>query len=243
MKKAGSWIAFAALAASLIVIGLSHERNRQLVQELEIATQEKGRLESFPPPKSVRTQDGGASNRTEELESELMRLRGAATRAAQAEAEVSQLKRELIQARARGTGAADPSLQNPDALTAYLGSHVEAPANLNPLYTKEGLASAIQVAAQKAGISLRKISVDDSEFPFLTGVVTEPGDWPKLTEQLKAMEGYEFHGSVGDDTSHTLCTVPVRAYPAESMQNITRRMGGRLELFYHSFSAAPSGQQ
>jgi hypothetical protein len=242
MKKAGSWVALAALGAALIVLWLSHKQNRQLVQEFEETRQEKARLESLPPPTSPQMEAGGESNRIAELESELMRLRGATARAARAEAEVTELKRELVQARVRGTGAADPSLQNPDALTTYLGSRVEPPANLDPLYTKEGLASAIQVAAQKAGISLRKISIDDSEFPFLTGVVTEPGDWPKLTTQLKLMEGYEFHGSVGDDTSHTLCTVPVRAYPAESVQNITRRMGGRLELFYHSFSAGPSGQ-
>jgi hypothetical protein len=241
MKKARSWVTLASLAAALIVIWFFHEQNRQLVHELEVTKQDKARLESLQTWKIPQTQSGDESNRTEEIESELLRLRGAAARAARAEAEVTELKQQLARARVRGTGAADPSLQNPDSLTTYLGSHVDPPANLDPLYTKEAMASAIQVAAQKAGISLRKISIDDTEFPFLTGVVTEPGDWPKLTEQLKQLEGYEFHGSVGDDTRHTLCTVPVRAYPAESAQNITRRMGARLELFYNNFSAGQNG--
>ena len=235
MNKVGSWVSVAALAAALMAIWFFRDQNRKLIQELEMTRQENTRLETSPPSMSP-PESGGESNRTE-IESELLRLRGATARAARAEAEVTELKRQLARARPLGTKAADALSENPDTLSAYLGSHVEAPANLDPLYTKEGLASAIQIAAQNAGISLRKVSVDDTEFPFLTGVVTEPGDWSKLTEELKIMEGYEFHGSVGDDTRHTLCTVPVRAYPAESVQNITRRMGARLELFYNRFSA------
>jgi hypothetical protein len=237
MKKVGSVLTFAALAAALFTVWFFRDQNRKLIQDLEVTRQEKARLESLPPPTSPQSQGDSQSNRIVEIESELLRLRGATTRAARAEAEVAELKRELARVRVPLTGAPGSSSDNPDTLTAYLGSHVDPPPGLDPLYSKDGLASAIQIAAQKAGISLRKISIDDSEFPFLTGVVTEPGDWPKLTEQLKKMEGYDFHGSVGDDTKHTLCTVPLRAYPAESAQNITRRMGSRLELFYNSFSA------
>jgi hypothetical protein len=238
MRKAGKLVAIAAVVAAGVTIWFQHEQNRQLIQELDITRQEKANLESLSSSASpTQTQSEIESNKTEELQSELLRLRAAATRAARAEAEIAELKRELARARSRGNANADFVPQNPDTLTTYLGTHVDAPANLDPLYTKEGLASAIQLAAQKAGISLRKVTIDDSEYPFLTGVVTEPGDWPKLTEQLKLIDGYEFHGSVGNDTSHTLCTVPSRAYPAESAQNITRRMNSRLELFYNSFTA------
>ena len=39
----------------------------------------------------------------------------------------------------------------------------------------------MQAAAQNAGISLAKLEIDDSEFPFLVGVVfTATGEWQKL---------------------------------------------------------------
>ena len=57
----------------------------------------------------------------------------------------------------------------------YLGNPVAPPANLDAAYTKEGLTHAMQVAAQNAGISLVKIEIDDSEFPFLVGVVLRSG--------------------------------------------------------------------
>jgi hypothetical protein len=238
VKKAGTWVALVVVAAALLAALFFHRQNKLLIQQLEVNRQENMRLESLQPATSSQTPSFADTDKTAEVESELLRLRGAAARAARAEAENAELKRELAHARSPGTGATVASSQNNDSLTAYLGSRVDSPANLDARYTQEGLASAIQVAAQKAGISLRRVNIDDSEFPFLIGVATEPGDWPKLTEQLKTLPGYEFHGSVGDDTSHTLCTVPVRAYPSESAQNITRRMGARLELFYHSFSAS-----
>lgn len=237
MKKTRTCVALATVTATLATVWSLRRQNQQLIQQLELARQEKTTLESQQLGTGSQPAPVAEPNRTDEVEPELLRLRGAAARAARAEAENLELKRELARAQSRGTGAAGSSSQNIDSLTVYLGNHVDPPANLDVRYTKEGLASAIQLAAQRAGISLRKVNIDDSEFPFLIGVATEPGEWPKLTEQLKILEGYEFHGSVGDDTTHTLSTVPVRVYPSENVQSINRRMGARLELFYHSFSA------
>jgi len=65
----------------------------------------------------------------------------------------------------------------------YLGNPVAPPANTDVAYTKEGLASAMQDAAQAANITLTKVEIDDSEFPFLVGVVCAgKGDMAKLKD-------------------------------------------------------------
>lgn len=242
MKRTLILVLLAGVAGAGIAVWITREEKQQLVQELENARQEKTKMESQPagaapepePPNSI----GSEPAKVGVPETELLRLRGEAARTARAEAEIAELRRELARAQNQGGPKAGSDSPVQDTLTTYLGSRVDPPGNLDPRYTKDGMVSAIQLAAQKAQISLRKLSVDDSEFPFLLGVTTDPGDWSKLTEQLKQLEGYEFHGSVGNETSHTLCPVPSRAYPSETAQNIRRRMNSRLEQFYSSFTAA-----
>ena len=61
-----------------------------------------------------------------------------------------------------------PLVHGPNqALYDYLGDPVTMPTNMDAAYTKKGLTSAMQDAAQAANISLMKVEVDDSEFPFL----------------------------------------------------------------------------
>ena len=43
-------------------------------------------------------------------------------------------------------------------------------------YDKEGLIAAIKLASRKAGITVRKVDVDDTEYPFLVGVVCAGSD-------------------------------------------------------------------
>ena len=105
--------------------------------------------------------------------------------------------------------AAEPATQRPEdpgqagnlsdpnrRLIEYLGNAVAAPANLDPAYSKEGLVSAVSLAAQQAGLSLKRLEIDDSEFPFLVGIICAAGDWPKVREQLKQMPTYEEQGGV-----------------------------------------------
>jgi len=238
MRKVKRLIAVMGLIAVVSMLWLQHEQNRQLVQELERAQQEKVRLESLQvAPNPEQSQNEAQPKQAQELESELIRLRGAATRATRAEAELAQLRLEVERLRTQANGSASSASQNGDTLWAYLGNAVETPANLDSAYTKEGLSSAVQVAAQKAGVSIKRIGIDDSEFPFLTAVVCEPGDWEKLKAQVKSMDGYEFHGAVGNDTVNTFCIVPSQAYPSGASQRASRRLTVRMQAFYDTFNS------
>jgi hypothetical protein len=107
----------------------------------------------------------------------------------------------------------------------YLGNPVAPPANMDAAYTKEGLTSAMQEAAQAANITLTKVEVDDSEFPFLVGVVCEnKGDWEKLKEQIRKMTTYNYGGGVGSDTMMVMNLVPNSAYPTGAGERIYHRM-------------------
>ena len=55
-----------------------------------------------------------------------------------------------------------------------------------------------------AGISLTKLEIDDSEFPFLVGVVfADPGDKEKFKEQIGKAAAYSFSGGVGGESGGT----------------------------------------
>ncbi len=131
-----------------------------------------------------------------------------------------------------------PNNQKPQALFEYLGNPVDSPANLDSAYTKSGLSNTLETAARSAGITLKKIEMDDSEFPCLVGVVSEAGDFDKLEAQIKKLTG-EFNGSVGSATCHAFNIVPWRAFPSETAQRIGRRLGVREQMLYDKLSAEP----
>jgi hypothetical protein len=124
-------------------------------------------------------------------------------------------------------------------LLEYLGNPVEPPANMDARYTREGLTNAILLAAQDAGITVKKVAIDDSEFPFLVGVICAGSDFPTLKNQIKKMDGYEYNGSIGNDinsdgsdTCNAFSIVPSRVYPREAAQQIYRRLWLRQQVFY-----------
>ena len=107
----------------------------------------------------------------------------------------------------------------------YLGNPVAPPANTDAAYSKEGLASAMQDAAQAANITLTKVEIDDSEFPFLVGVVCAgKGDMAKLKDQIRKMAVYEYSGGIGGDTRMVMNLVPYRTFPMDASQRIIHRM-------------------
>ena len=119
---------------------------------------------------------------------------------------------------ATGSSTGGPvSLTGPNqALLEYLGDPVEPPADMNAAYSKDGLIKAIQTAARNAGISLKRVEIDDSEFPFLVGVICKEGDYSKLTDQLRKMDGYEYNGCISSHTHAAMNLVPYRAFPPSS---------------------------
>jgi hypothetical protein len=127
-----------------------------------------------------------------------------------------------------------PSTGPNQVLFDYLGNPVAAPSQMDAAYTKEGLTRAMQAAAQAASISLAKLEIEDSEFPFLVGVVfTKTGDRQKLNEQIGKMAAYNYTGGVGGENSRTMNLVPSSAFPAEARQRINHRMMLREEIFYN----------
>jgi hypothetical protein len=113
-------------------------------------------------------------------------------------------------------------------LFEYLGNPVPAPANLDAAYTREGLTRAMQTAARDAGVSLVKLEIDDSEFPFLVGVVfAERGEKAKFLEQVGKVAAYGPSGGVGDGdngTCYAMNIIPYSAFPSEAGKRIYRRM-------------------
>jgi hypothetical protein len=119
------------------------------------------------------------------------------------------------------------------ALVDYLGNAVAVPTNLGAAYTKEGLTRAMQSAARNAGISLAKLQIDDSEFPFLVGVVcASRSDMEKLKDQIRMMSEYNYTGGVGGDERYAMNLVPYNVYPPNARQRIYHRMSVREEMFY-----------
>ena len=124
-------------------------------------------------------------------------------------------------------------------LLEYLGNPVEPPADLDVRYRKAGLMSAVQTAAQSAGIKVKKLVIDDSEFPYIVGVVCAGSDFKKLKQELKKTDGYDYNGSIGNDvnsdgsdTCNAFSLVPYRAYPPNTEKQIYRRLWLRQQVFY-----------
>lgn len=140
----------------------------------------------------------------------------------------------------RQSGPTPASVSGPNqALLEYLGNPVTPPVNMDARYTKEGLSNAVQTAAQNAGITIKRMAIDDSEFPFLTGVICAGSDATKLKEQIKKLDGYEYGGSIGNDlnpdggdTCNVFNLVPYKAYPEEAAQQIYHRLWLRQQVFY-----------
>ncbi len=128
--------------------------------------------------------------------------------------------------------AAPTSASNPNqVIFDYLGDPVSPPQSLAPAYTRQGLTDAIQLAAQNAGVTLQRVEIDDSEFPFLIGVTSSDSDYEKLVEQLRKVPSYEYGGSVGGHTHHAFNLVPYHAFPSEAAQRIGHRLTLRMQIF------------
>lgn len=121
----------------------------------------------------------------------------------------------------------------------YLGEPVPVPADMDTAYSKAGLTEAVQTAARNAGVSVRRIEIDDSEFPFLIGLVCKEGDFAKLTEQFRKMPAYSYNGCISTSTHSALNLVPQRAFPPENSLRISHRTGIRSQIFFDKLMSLP----
>jgi uncharacterized membrane protein (UPF0127 family) len=135
------------------------------------------------------------------------------------------------------------SSQN-NALLEYLGGPVAPPSNLDARYTAQGLTAAVLLAAQRAGIQIKNVMIDDSEFPCLVGVICGGSDAAKLKYELKQMAGYEYGGGVGNDvnsdgsdTCNVFNIVPYSAFPHDAGEQIYHRLGLREQVFQEKITS------
>jgi len=129
------------------------------------------------------------------------------------------------------------SLTGPNqVLLEYLGDPVAPPADMNAAYSKDGLIKAVQTAASKAGISVKRVEIDDSEFPFLVGIICQKGDYPKLKDQLSKMDGYEYNGGVSSPTHIAINLVPYRVIPSALGERISHRTGLREQVLHNKLT-------
>jgi hypothetical protein len=223
----------------LKTIGALRQENARLRAELV----ERQKQNIGPSSSSGEEANPGAAQpaqkQLQELESEVMRLRGEVGRAKQTEGELAQLRAELE----RRSSLAVPSTvpegnSTAERLGAYLGDAVAPPPNLDVAYTQEGLLNAIQQAARNAGVPLKRVEIEASEFPYLAGVVCEgEADFEKLKDQLKTMEGYVYHGGVSSPGCYAINITPPQAYPAGQGQRIGRRTTVRQQMFFDQLVA------
>lgn len=116
-------------------------------------------------------------------------------------------------------------------LLEYLGDPVSPPADMDPAYSRAGLTNAVETAARKAGVSVKRIEIDDSEFPFLVGVICKEGDCAKLTGQFQDMPAYSYGGSTSTQTHSVFNLVPYRVLASPVGKRITHRTGLRSQVF------------
>ncbi len=126
------------------------------------------------------------------------------------------------------------SLAGPnEVLYNSLGDPVAPPTNMAAAYTKEGLTSAMQAAARAASISLTKLEIDDSEFPFLVGVICATrDDMEKLKQEIRKMPDYNYTGGTGGNNSYAMNLVHYRAFPNGAAERIKRRLSLREQILF-----------
>ena len=219
-----------------------HRQNQTLRQQQTSLSQQVQQLQSaLTDATNQLASVADNATETQSEKSELLKLRGEVEQVRTLQEEITRLKQagKAVAAKSNeGNGSGIPDSNQ--IMLNYLGNPVTAPANLSVAYTKDGLIQATQLAAQKAGISLKNIQVDDSEFPFVVGVVCESGGYEKLVDQMKKMDGYGYGGSTSSDTVGAFSITPSSAYPPGTFDQIHRRLMVRESMFYNQINAQAS---
>jgi hypothetical protein len=134
------------------------------------------------------------------------------------------------------SGGAAPAGNN-DAIARYLGEPVLPPANLDPKYAPEGLMAAFKGFCEARGVTVEKLGVDTSEYPFLLyGVVRNGSEFfQQISTELKATPGYAYSGSTTSRSKDGTVTfalnmIPSKAYEGEQAEGIRRRNMIRLQM-------------
>jgi hypothetical protein len=128
------------------------------------------------------------------------RLRAAERRATETDQDLANLQRAVESARiateARAAALATANAANA-ALFAYLGAPVPPPTSLDSRYSPESLAVVFTELSKANGLEVQKLSVDDSEYPYLVyGTIVGAHELTGIQEALSKTPGYRYSGSV-----------------------------------------------
>jgi hypothetical protein len=121
------------------------------------------------------------------------------------------------------------------ALMAFLGNPVPRPADMDARYDKEHLLKAFTALCGRADLTITKLNVDDSEFPFLLyGTLDGKHTLPEkavFEEQKGYTYGGSVRGSIGDGgTYFAVNMVPSDQYPEAQEKACSRRLMVRLQM-------------
>jgi RNA polymerase sigma factor (sigma-70 family) len=237
----------ATIAAAAVLAGvgtplfLQHQENKSLRTQNEALvarTSEFAALEQENQRLSSRIALSADNTIPDEPRAEINRLRGEVARLRTEANQAQQLRAEIDRLRSGGRAVPAESDATTEALATYLGEAVPPPADIDTAYSKEGLLNTIQQAAQLAGVSLKKLEIETSEFPFLAGVVCESdADFEKLKAQFKIMPNYEWGASAGGRGTCAFNITPLRSFPSEERVRIVRRTLLRTGLFSDQLAA------
>ena len=232
--KLKATIAAVAVAATIgTPLYLQHTENKSLRAQNQALLADNSQLAALKAENEQlanRVLLVGNNSLPEEQQAELNRLRGEVARLRTEANQAQPLRQQGNRARP-AQGAADDN-SNVDAFTTFLGEPVQPPPDVNPAYSQQGIMNAVQQAAQLAGISLKKVEIETSEFPYLAAVAWESeADYQKFKAQFKNMPDYEYGGGTG---SYELCAftiTPYRSLSPELIQRVSRRLMLRCQMF------------
>ena len=145
---------------------------------------------------------------------------------------------------AAGNGESTLSGPANRAIMAYLGEAVSPPASLDVKYSPTNLRAAFTALSKKQGLQIERLSLDDSEFPFLVyGVLAGKHDFRELEASLHQMKDYDYGGSVVGSTDKggtyfSLNMIPYSQYPSGQAAACNRRLMVRLQMLADSVRQA-----
>ena len=122
------------------------------------------------------------------------------------------------------------------AIMAYLGDPVPAPAGLAAKYYPTNLAAAFNALSKKNGWEVRRLAVDETEFPFLVyGVLAGQHDFRTIEVALRQGTDYAYGGSVVSRTDEgatyfSLNLIPSDQLPSAHALACHRRLMIRLQM-------------
>jgi hypothetical protein len=164
------------------MLSRSRSENRSLEDARQQTEQSRSELEQTL--EAVEEQQAEA----ESLRREITRLRGEAQ-------DVQPMERtHSLQSPSLGpaTSVLSDSAQSAQALTdrnrallEYIREPVDPSLNSDVRYAKEGVISAVEFAAQNAGVIVQRVEAEDSEYPCLVGAFCEPQDYAKPIGEIR----------------------------------------------------------